>query len=95
MSDAKKVECCEHGESIATFVCQHLINCENTQWYSCKPDDEAPWPDSWCGKCPQHFDAEGEWNEESEVAAELSGNIKLLCHHCYERIRSKCNMHFI
>lgn len=95
MSEHDSVECCEHGKAYATYVCRHLIEDDNTHWYSGDVDADNQWPDSWCGICNQFYEAEGGWNESSEAAAELSKNLKLLCHHCYQRIRSKCTVHRI
>jgi hypothetical protein len=95
MSELKTIGCCDHGQAHETYVCKHLIEGTNTDWYSGEVDDEHEWPDSWCGNCNKFYEAEGEWNEESEQAAELSTNIKLLCHHCYQHIRSRCTTHSI
>jgi hypothetical protein len=93
MSDPETIVCKKHGRARATYVCRHLIEGENTQWYSKTPSRENPWPDSWCGVCHQHFETEGEWNEISEGEAELMNNIKIVCRHCYEDIRNKCETH--
>lgn len=95
MNDRSHLECREHGEAHATYVCRHLIEGTNTNWYSAEPDEENPWPDSWCGICNQFFEAEGEWNEKSEQAADIGANLKLLCHHCYTGYRSKCTTHTV
>ena len=89
-SDRESVECTMHGPAYATYVCRHLIEGSNKQWYAGEVDDEHPWVDSWCGICHEFYEAEGEWNEKSEAAAEMGKNLKLLCHHCYERIRKTC-----
>jgi hypothetical protein len=95
MSETQTVECCEHGKGYATYVCCHLINGQNRHWHSAAPNVENQWPDSWCSVCNQFFEVEGEWNEASEQAADLSSNIKIVCHHCYEHIRSNCTTHSI
>ncbi len=96
MSDEEDtVECCEHGKSQATFVCSHLINQENIDWYSAEPDRDDPYPDAWCGICNVHFENEGEWNEEAEAASDASNTIKILCAKCYEQWRLKCNVHYL
>jgi hypothetical protein len=95
MSQWKVIECNDHGRAYTTYVCRHLMEGTNTHWYSAEVDDEHPWPDSWCGICNAFFEAEGEWNEKSESAAELGKNMRLICHHCYESIRSKCPTHTI
>lgn len=92
MSDEDEIECCEHGKAFATFICRHLVEGSNREWHSAEPDEEDQWPDAWCGECHQHYEAEGEWNEASEQAAGPD-NIKLICHHCYERFRSQCTFH--
>ncbi len=78
----KKVACVNHGESCATFVCQHLAdrNLSNigfNQAYS--ETDERP--DAWCDQCNKIYLEEGEeWNDRSEGFAK----IKLMCSGCYD-----------
>ena len=95
MQDRDTLECCTHGAAYATYVCEHLVQESSYQWFSCEPDDDVQWPDSWCHLCHEHFLAEGEWNEKSEVAAGSPSTIKLLCHHCYLAKRAACEVHFI
>jgi len=35
------------------------------------------------------------WNEISEEEADLMKNIKIVCQHCYEDIRNKCETHYL
>jgi hypothetical protein len=84
MSDATKlVQCDQHSEPPATFVCRHLrlgVSCG----FHCSLDDSSdPWPDAWCDRCEAAFQREGEWNDSNEP--ELS----LLCTGCYETARSR------
>lgn len=95
MSNSEKIQCSLHGKADITYVCQHLINGEDHDWYCHEPDAATPCPDAWCGACHQHFEEEGEWNEFSETAADLTRNIKLLCHECYEQLRAQCQTHYI
>ncbi|WP_035059158.1 hypothetical protein [Andreprevotia chitinilytica] len=95
MADQDSINCTTHGDSVTTYVCQHLIRGENQDWYCAEPDEEKPWPDSWCGKCHEHFAKEGEWNDVSEQAADITNNVSILCNHCYEQIRSTCHVHYI
>ena len=95
ISERRSIECSTHGPAYATFVCRHLIEGSNTEWYSGEVDEEHPWPDSWCGICHEFYEAEGEWNDTSEAAANISDNLKILCHHCYARIRATCTTHTI
>ena len=94
MSDFRTIECADHGTAYASYICRHLISGESTDWHAAEPSEDDEWPDAWCGVCNAFFEAEGEWNEVSEEAANLSENISLLCHHCYERIRANCTTHF-
>lgn len=95
MSECEPIECSTHGPAYVTYVCRHLIEGSNRQWYSSDVDEEHQWPDSWCGICNQFYEAVGEWNEKSEAAADLGKNLKLLCHHCYARIRATCIAHTV
>lgn len=95
MSQHESMQCSTHGAAYVTYVCRHLIDGTNKHWYSGAADTEHPWPDSWCGICNEFYEAEGEWNESSEAAADLGKNLKLLCHHCYARIRATCIAHVV
>lgn len=72
----QNVECCTHGRAHATYVCKHLLEGASTAWYSGEPEPDGAWPDAWCDQCHVHYEAEGEWNEASETAADLSSTIK-------------------
>ncbi|CAH9062704.1 hypothetical protein PSECIP111854_03067 [Pseudoalteromonas sp. CIP111854] len=81
------VNCDTHGNSNATFICQHLASGEglgfNLGYDPDNPDELCP--DAWCNKCEEVLDTEGEWNDKSEAFAD----IKVMCEHCYEEIRDK------
>ena len=94
ISDQNKIVCSKHGDSYTTYVCSHLINKENKEWYSDTPDKDNEWPDAWCGECQKHYEAEGEWNEKSENATGENA-IKVLCHNCYTELRLSCNVHYL
>ena len=84
-SQPKQVECTEHGTGFSTYVCEHLASNPTQEWFSRKPDEQHKWPDAWCAACDVFFQEHGEWNEKSESKIK----IKLLCHYCYERLRSQ------
>lgn len=79
----KKLDCATHGSGFETFVCEHLVSNPAQEWFSQERDDAHRWPDAWCAACDVFFQEEGEWNAKNEVKTK----IKLLCHHCYERLR--------
>lgn len=79
------MECEEHGPAREAFVCEHLLQEPTQLWCSREPKPENPWPDSWCLKCDAEFQRHGEWNELNESSVP----IKLVCHHCYARLRSQ------
>jgi hypothetical protein len=81
----KQVECSEHGTGFSTYVCEHLASNPAQEWFSRAPDEEHKWPDAWCAACDDFFQEQNEWNEKNEPKLK----IKLLCHHCYERLRSQ------
>jgi hypothetical protein len=85
MSSPKEVECSDHGRGFATYICEHLVSNPAQGWHSSKPDEENKWPDAWCDICEVFFQEQGEWNEKNESKLK----IKLLCHHCYDRLRSQ------
>lgn len=84
-SDDQLVECSQHSKGFATYICGHLLANPAQEWFSKKPDGEQQWPDAWCSACEALFLEQGEWNEKNESQA----NIKMICHHCYERFRSQ------
>jgi hypothetical protein len=83
-SDGKEIECSTHGSGFTTYVCEHLVSNPAQEWFSRDPDDDNRWPDAWCAACDGFFQEEGEWNDTNNSKL----RIKLLCHHCYERLRS-------
>lgn len=88
MSDTEeKINCEVHGETNATFVCQHLLRGQdlgfNIGFDPDDPDDLCP--DAWCNQCDALYDAEGGWTDK---AVEFS-DIKLLCAGCYETVRDR------
>lgn len=81
----KQVECTDHGAGFATYVCEHLASNPAQEWFSRVPDEEHKWPDAWCEACDGFFQDQGEWNEKNRSKTKIN----LLCHHCYERLRSQ------
>jgi hypothetical protein len=84
----EKVECPDHGTGFAAYACEHLLSNPAQQWFSQEAEEERKWPDAWCAACDAFFQEEGEWNEKNESKIK----IKLLCHHCYERLRSQSRL---
>ncbi len=83
MSDQVKCDTHEFGKE--TWVCEHLLDNPNQEWFSSPITDENPWPDAWCKLCDQEYLKYGEWNDSNAESI----NIKLLCHQCYELKRSQ------
>jgi hypothetical protein len=81
----QKIECPTHGEAEPTYVCGHLANDPQQQWYCDYPSEENPWPDSWCSACDRAFQKEGEWNEKNEPGLDVT----LMCHCCYEEFKGR------
>ena len=79
----QKIECPTHGEAYPTYVCGHLANDPQQQWFCDYPSEKNPWPDAWCSACDQEFQKHGEWNEKNEQVL----NVKLTCHCCYEKFK--------
>jgi hypothetical protein len=88
-TETEEVECDDHGCGFATYVCEHLVSNPDQQWFSDEISEENKWPDAWCATCESFFQEQGEWNESNESKM----RIKVLCHYCYERMRSKANPH--
>lgn len=81
------VECCEHGEQQATYVCQHIVQSlrdgQPRGFWSSEASPDNPRPDSWCDECEAVVNRVGEWNDESEAFA----GVTLLCGACYDRAK--------
>lgn len=81
------VECSEHGEQQAAFVCRHIeqsLKDGIPRGFWCSGESpENPRPDAWCTECEELVNRIGEWNDESEAFA----NIRLLCGACYDRAK--------
>lgn len=81
------VECSEHGQQQATYVCQHIVQSlrdgKPRGFWSSEESPDNPRPDSWCSTCEDVVNRIGEWNEESESFAGIS----LLCGACYDRAK--------
>ncbi len=82
---SSRIECGEHGNREATFVCQHLPKGRGAGFHHAYSDDDpaALFPDAWCDACEVVRQAEGEWTERSESAAGIS----VLCSACYLKAR--------
>jgi hypothetical protein len=84
-SQLEQMECADHERGFSTYVCEHLVVNPGQEWFSQEPDEEHKWPDAWCAACDAFFQQQGEWNEKNESRIK----IELICHHCYERLRSQ------
>ena len=80
MTTDNSIQCAQHDESVAAYVCEHLAENPKQQWYCDYPSEENQFPDAWCERCDAEFQKEGEWNEHNEGASK----IKLICQGCYE-----------
>ena len=82
-----KVQCNEHGESNAAYVCRHLLDGLGIGFnVGIDPDHpDATCPDAWCDDCELRLNDAGEWTEELLKQAD----IQLVCVHCYSIIRAK------
>lgn len=89
MTDAsKRVRCERHGESAATFTCQHLVRSVGAGFFTSKSVGD-PRPDAWCARCEEISIAEGGWNPESERFA----GITISCSGCYDELRARNQWH--
>jgi Family of unknown function (DUF6882) len=80
-----QVKCDAHGVGYQTFVCEHLVAVPTQTWFSDEPNESKQWPDAWCAACNVFFAEQGEWNASNESHLK----IKLVCHQCYEMLRSQ------
>ena len=78
----KRLECRDHGEAYATFVCQHIAVGTGQGFNYGNLED--PRPDAWCDACDLVLMAcGGEWNDSSEALA----GVTMICSECYDRAR--------
>jgi hypothetical protein len=82
---ATKMECHRHGQSSATFVCQHLARGSGLGFFTATEDPRDPRPDAWCSACEDMANAAGGWDEQTEAVA----GITLLCERCYDEVRAR------
>jgi uncharacterized protein DUF6882 len=83
---AQEIRCGTHGAGYPgypTCVCEHLVSNPAQVWFSDDISDEKRWPDAWCVACDAIFQEHGKTDkDESRI------KIQLLCHCCYESLRS-------
>jgi len=84
-TDPEHISCRVHGKASAAYVCGHLTENPIQRWVCAYPSEGDPWPDAWCSRCEEAFLREGEWNEKNESGT----NLKVLCSHCYERMKGE------
>jgi hypothetical protein len=84
---ARRVQCGEHGDCPAAFVCQHLVHGSGLGFV--EPDQEAISEDepdercAWCSECERVRAQQGGWNDVSEGFAQFM----LVCDVCFEDFR--------
>ena len=90
MSDSDyRLNCEEHGESSATFVCQHLVRGRGLGFVSAHDPDESR-PHAWCSDCDQILVEEGlVWTERAEAQA----GVTAICAACYDKAKERNQKH--
>ncbi len=84
MSDpTRRVTCANHGQTPATFVCNHLRDGVGCGFHCSQENAEDRWPDAWCDGCEALFQRQGRWTSENEP------KISVVCTTCYEAIRQR------
>jgi hypothetical protein len=80
-TDRSIVECSQHGEGQAAYICQHLMQGKGAGFNTAGTPDEADelCPAAWCDDCEEVLNNEGEWTELAQDFATIS----LVCGHCY------------
>ena len=81
---SKPVACPDHGQSYATFVCQHLVKGKGLGYF-CADDKSDPCPDAWCGACDRMREKERGWNDRSEAFAKVT----MICAGCYQTVKAR------
>jgi len=84
-SATRRIVCGSHGTGYETFVCEHLLSNPKQPWISDEASEQNRWPDAWCADCEKLFQEQGEWNSQNEPKT----SIRLICHYCYESLRSR------
>ena len=90
VSERRTVNCEDHGDTNAAFVCQHLSFSGPARGFHdstavAVANDEEPGQEShgWCDFCERARAWEGGWNDVSEAAAKP----RLVCTGCFEKLR--------
>ena len=74
------LDCPIHGEAYPAYICPHLADDPNQEWFCDYPSADNPWPDAWCAVCDIAFKDQAARNEKpGEIR-----NPSTICHHCYE-----------
>jgi hypothetical protein len=87
MSD--KVKCATHGESQATYVCQHIMHSLDTGkavgFHYPADSGGLERPDAWCWECNEVCRSEGgEWTDKALEFVQVT----VLCGGCYDRAKA-------
>ncbi len=92
MSDIhSKVNCRSHGDSYATYLCQHLADSTGVGFFHADHTDQDPYPDAWCVECEEALQRYGEWNEKALETA----SFRLICAGCYPKAKKYANRYQI
>jgi hypothetical protein len=80
-----RLTCDEHGESAATFVCQHLVQGQGLGFTSAH-DPGEPRPHAWCSECDRILVEEGlVWTGRAEAQA----GVTVICAACYDQAKAR------
>jgi len=88
MDKSRRVNCVQHGERRATFVCKHLVRGAGLGFIIPTPDrvsskNESDEQCAWCSDCEKVRQEQGGWNDVSEGFAQIT----MICDNCFEVTR--------
>lgn len=79
------IQCEQHGERQATFVCQHLLDGSAKGWTTVESGD-AERPDAICAACDAAWQA-ARYKFTDEVKERV--RIRVVCAGCYDELRER------
>lgn len=88
-SESHTVNCNEHGSSIGTVICRHMLEAGNQSVGFIENSSDPEDLQAWCNRCEAMFLAEGDKTE----AFVAFNNFAIVCTSCYAAFKTKHSSH--
>lgn len=83
--DSDLITCSTHGKREPAYICKHLHEHPDQEWYSELQSKDNLHPDAWCARCESTFQKLGGWSDDSDDKPQIT----LVCVSCYEHLRGQ------